>query len=301
MPKDYLPGGGATPFQVAEHYYMPAVAPGVLDGQGRAGPGNPEDASGLQAVQCWPGGASTWVRIVDSCPPNPNSPWCAANSTVYHFDLSYWAFEKLAHPLYGAMGVQFRPIDCDTKAPLALLPGAISRTIYHDGTGVGWSWQAWKNGYQLYSAAGSGRGGSHAVCASLMVGGGMRFICRGCDKPGYQPFGYGAKALEFSVKADTSVLDFAASPADSIPPLKVFLVRGSDEQESFDCADIFLQSYQGVQSVGEGYFKFTIPLADFRCALADLTGVGFTSTDDGKNANINGPYTAVCLDDIRIV
>ena len=129
----------------------------------------------------------------------------------------------------------------------------------------------------------------------------MRFVCRGCDKPGYQPFNYGAKALEFSVKADASVLDFAASPAGSIPPLKVFLVRGSDDQESYDCADIFTQSYKNVQAVGEGYFKFTIPLADFKCKVADLTGVGFTSTDDGTKTNINGPYTAVCLDDIRII
>ena len=32
--------------------------------------------------------------------------WC--NSDIYHFDLSYWAFEQLAHPTYGVMMVDFR-------------------------------------------------------------------------------------------------------------------------------------------------------------------------------------------------
>ena len=32
--------------------------------------------------------------------------WC--NSDIYHFDLSYWAFQQLAHPTYGVMMVNFR-------------------------------------------------------------------------------------------------------------------------------------------------------------------------------------------------
>lgn len=32
--------------------------------------------------------------------------WC--NSDIYHFDLSYWAFQQLAHPTYGVMMVDFR-------------------------------------------------------------------------------------------------------------------------------------------------------------------------------------------------
>lgn len=34
--------------------------------------------------------------------------WC--NSDIYHFDLSYWAFQQLAHPTYGVMMVDFRYI-----------------------------------------------------------------------------------------------------------------------------------------------------------------------------------------------
>jgi hypothetical protein len=42
---------------------------------------------------------------------------------VYHFDLSYWAFEKLAHPVYGLQMVDFRPVSCLTQQNLQFLPG----------------------------------------------------------------------------------------------------------------------------------------------------------------------------------
>lgn len=28
------------------------------------------------------------------------------------------AFEKLAHPTYGVMGIEYRPVDCYSKEPL---------------------------------------------------------------------------------------------------------------------------------------------------------------------------------------
>ena len=33
-----------------------------------------------------------------------------------------------------------RPVDCDTRAPLAYLPGFISETIYTDNIETGWAW-----------------------------------------------------------------------------------------------------------------------------------------------------------------
>ena len=57
--------------------------------------------------------------------------WC--NSDIAHLDLSYWAFEKLAHPVYGVMPLEFRPVDCTTNTPLTpFTPGFVSRTIYSD-------------------------------------------------------------------------------------------------------------------------------------------------------------------------
>jgi cullin-associated NEDD8-dissociated protein 1 len=35
-----------------------------------------------------------------------------------HMDLSFWAFEQLAHPSYGVMPIEYRPVACDSGAPL---------------------------------------------------------------------------------------------------------------------------------------------------------------------------------------
>ena len=120
VPKDYHDDKGSmTPFKTYEHFYMPKVDQDLHDTQGRRWLGNPWEKEGLQGALCW-GNETTWVRIVDSCPPNPLSPWCRADSTVFHFDMSYWAFERLAHPLYGVMPIRFRPVDCDSKRPLVV-------------------------------------------------------------------------------------------------------------------------------------------------------------------------------------
>lgn len=77
----------------------------VNDTRGRPFPGNPAEKDGHQWVRCW-NESSVVVKIVDNCPAvqwkvNHAEPqmWCSAD--VYHIDLSYWAFEKLAHPVYG--------------------------------------------------------------------------------------------------------------------------------------------------------------------------------------------------------
>lgn len=82
---------------------------------------------GTQDVKCW-GDNVAFVRIIDSCPQYQDKNgvvtpqlWC--NGNIYHFDLSFHAFEKLAHPLYGVMNVEFRPVDCDTRQPIQFLPG----------------------------------------------------------------------------------------------------------------------------------------------------------------------------------
>lgn len=40
------------------------------------------------------------------------------------------AFQELAHPEYGIMMVDYRPVDCDTHKPIQFDPGYISDTIY---------------------------------------------------------------------------------------------------------------------------------------------------------------------------
>jgi rare lipoprotein A (peptidoglycan hydrolase) len=48
---------------------------------------------------------------------------------VKHFDVSYDAFEQLAHPVYGVAMIEYRTVDCDCGAPLA--EGYIDRQVTH--------------------------------------------------------------------------------------------------------------------------------------------------------------------------
>ena len=59
---------------------------------------------------------SIYVHVTDNCPclqydngsttiTGQNTPCCG---NVNHFDLSYFGFQKLAHPNYGLMNLQFR-------------------------------------------------------------------------------------------------------------------------------------------------------------------------------------------------
>lgn len=87
-------------------FHLPSSIPHTVnDTRGRPFPGNPAEKDGHQWVRCW-NESSVVVKIVDNCPAvqwkfNHAEPqmWCSAD--VYHIDLSYWAFEKLAHPVYG--------------------------------------------------------------------------------------------------------------------------------------------------------------------------------------------------------
>jgi hypothetical protein len=66
---------------------------------------------------CGAASASVSVRVTDSCPcaypPNEasNRRWCCGD--VPHFDLSAWAFDKLASSrAAGVLGVRFRRVPC---------------------------------------------------------------------------------------------------------------------------------------------------------------------------------------------
>lgn len=96
-------------------YYQPSVNRNVTDTQGRSFPGNDREADGYVSVKCWSPDTTVVVRIIDTCPclyaPKGSAPYfqhsCCGNlspekhtkSGTYGFDISFWAFEKLAHPL----------------------------------------------------------------------------------------------------------------------------------------------------------------------------------------------------------
>ena len=345
VPKDYHDDKGSmTPFKTMEHFYMPKVDQDLHDTQGRKWLGNPWEKEGLQGALCW-GNETTWVRIVDSCPPNPLSPWCKADSTVFHFDMSYWAFEKLAHPLYGVMPIRFRPVDCETKRPLvvdskaptepttnpdpatattALTPGFISKDlVYEKGLRPGWTMFTWLNGYQLLSVHGAAEAPTappkkkeSPACASLLPGGGMRFACRGCQAPGYQPF-LNSTHVSFRVKADNSVMKFPSTPAGSVPPLKAYLIRaGTGGAEENYCGEAFLRDWPETKNAtlttaplaSEGWHQFDIPISKFMCNSptgAELIGFGLSHANATVPVN-NGAgakqedYLGICVDSIAI-
>jgi hypothetical protein len=65
---------------------------------------------------------------------------------------SFWAFEKLAHPLYGTQMLDFRPVDCYTKQPFTtFLPGFVNETIYGDRVESGWSYNVYASNQNQFS------------------------------------------------------------------------------------------------------------------------------------------------------
>eukprot|EP01025_Chloroclados_australasicus_P038219 TRINITY_DN391_c0_g2_i1.p1 TRINITY_DN391_c0_g2~~TRINITY_DN391_c0_g2_i1.p1 ORF type:complete len:427 (-),score=42.61 TRINITY_DN391_c0_g2_i1:1719-2912(-) len=66
---------------------------------------------------CRDSGASVVVTITDTCPciyatnAYSNKRWCCGD--MNHFDLSVWAFEKLAEHRWGVIGLKYRQVACD--------------------------------------------------------------------------------------------------------------------------------------------------------------------------------------------
>lgn len=153
-------------------------------------------------MRCGGGKGGTGGVSKTPAPPRPSTPspphrWCS--SDIYHIDLSYWAFEKLAHPLYGVMNVDFRPVDCYDHTPLPLTPGHISRTIYSNTPEPGWAFNTFKPAEQSIMKAGAAHDGGAGACASVLPSGGVSWTCRRCTDGGYQPFN-GASAISFWAK-----------------------------------------------------------------------------------------------------
>lgn len=61
-------------------------------------------------TQCNNEEKSIVIKIIDYCPciyiGGRRQRWCCG--PIDHLDLSYWAFNHLAHPLYGMMMVEYR-------------------------------------------------------------------------------------------------------------------------------------------------------------------------------------------------
>eukprot|EP01025_Chloroclados_australasicus_P040130 TRINITY_DN417_c1_g1_i2.p1 TRINITY_DN417_c1_g1~~TRINITY_DN417_c1_g1_i2.p1 ORF type:complete len:417 (-),score=44.25 TRINITY_DN417_c1_g1_i2:1251-2501(-) len=75
--------------------------------------------------------ASIMVTITDTCPcyyPTnlySNKRWCCGD--MDHFDMSVWAFEKLAEKRWGVIGLNYREVPCDYQ-PSKVAPEPVNTT-----------------------------------------------------------------------------------------------------------------------------------------------------------------------------
>ncbi|KAL3160371.1 hypothetical protein ABBQ32_010699 [Trebouxia sp. C0010 RCD-2024] len=312
-------GNGTTPVSTNDFYYLASVDATVKDDFNRSFPGNAAFDQAEQDVQCW-GNNSVFVHVIDSCPAfqikadgvPTQQLWC--NSDIYHFDLSYWAFQQLAHPTYGVMMVDFRPVDCRTHEPLVFLPGFVNVTIYSDQVETGWNFGPYFEHSADFWRQGAGLNGSNATCVNVATarsygqdkdgGGGLGFTSVNGTNPGYQPFA-DKNTLDFWVKSNSTGPGDeheAAYPKGSLPNLTVYL--GNSEGQTFCANSLMLTQLTpaGTAPTGDGgtYFHFQIPFASFNCAggsagsLANIDSLGF-----GSSSNVD--YASFCIDNLVLV
>jgi len=120
-------------------------APGALDSYGRRVPSRnaqmyfrevDDDDDDTKKVnhsylaeyaRCWNESTTIFVKIVDKCPCSYFYEQTICCGPMPHFDLSYWGYEKLLHPIQGKAMIRFRPVNCDTRVPVDTRLGAAGR------------------------------------------------------------------------------------------------------------------------------------------------------------------------------
>ncbi|KAL3157021.1 hypothetical protein ABBQ38_001272 [Trebouxia sp. C0009 RCD-2024] len=279
------------PFNLTRGYTPKVDVNTVEDDYGRLWSGNDLMDQDLLFTRCYnlsqslnlttPTDNSIYVRVTDSCPclqfdggsktVTGTNPPCCGN--VNHFDLSFFGFEKLAHPIYGVMNTEFRPVDCYTKVPLDYLPGFINETIYTDNIESGWAWYPYLQNNKQLTVVGAGVENSNATCVDVKPSGGFSFVSRDAALPGYQPFLMSnATSVSLYVK-QTSAADIGVG---SGVPSGVTLSIGNAEQEYY-CTGVLLDSLpRGPTS--NGMTQLTVPIAQFNCDLGRVDQIGFQNT-----------------------
>ncbi|GMH42149.1 hypothetical protein BSKO_10068 [Bryopsis sp. KO-2023] len=299
-------GDGVTPKSIYEGYYLPRYAPDLLDPEGRPWPGKPDEYEELRYTQCREDAETIVITIIDSCPcvyigGRRQMPCCGP---LPHFDLSFWAFDKLAHPLYGNMMIEYRPVACDTREPLQTEKPYISDTVYGDGPGAGWGWASYGEQESTLLAKNEGLNHSTATCMILTPGGGLSFHCRGCEKEGFQPFN-NTYALEFWIRSRSTEVKSLDGKGDVLA-LELYLSQMHNLEYSeagaftkpatFCNSKLALVDYTPVGKTDD-WLQFQIPFVDFNCeGELNLSGVNRIVFEDGDVKNVE-----FCLDEVRII
>ncbi|GMH42136.1 hypothetical protein BSKO_10055 [Bryopsis sp. KO-2023] len=302
-------GDGVTPKSIYEGYYLPRYAPDLLDPEGRPWPGKPDEYKELRYTQCREDVESIVITIIDSCPcvyigGRKQASCCGP---LPHFDLSFWAFNKLAHPLYGNMMMEYRPVACDTREPLQTEKPYISDTVYGDGPGAGWGWRSYGEQQSTLLAENEGLYQSTATCLILTPGGGVSFHCRGCEKEGFQPFNK-KYALEFWIRSRSTEVK-SLNGEGGVLALRLSLSQmhnleysetGTFTKPSTFCnSRATLADYTPVGETGD-WLQFQIPFTDFQCE-GELRISGVNRIVMAAPAGYDLKDVEFCLDEVRII
>ena len=331
-----VPGDETEPVAMQRAFLPPAdppgappramweALPGYADRQGRSIP--PRSVlrarlTGTVDTSCWPGGGSVRVRVVDSCPcvycprggPCRRQENCCAEAPT--LDLSYWAYERLAHPSHGMIGVDWRPVDCATGDPRAPDPRQqdVSRLLTSGGP-RGWALWAWGDADKRLLAPGTGRAGEPSTCLTVAPGGGLALYCRRCQRTlrpieaaaatggalelwarraegaarGYAPVGAGGPVEPPALKVVVSraLHDEAGSLAGAPPPPEVPCARA-----------LSLETLAPVAEEG-AWRRYAVPVAAFGCpAGLGANKVVFQDTRGGRGS----ADASFCLADVALV
>eukprot|EP00891_Asterochloris_glomerata_P000903 jgi/Astpho2/903/Aster-00744 len=287
----------AAELQTISQGYTPAKnVSAVTDTFGRTAPVNPLLSQNLIYTNCWnntlgqtTAQGSVYVTVTDNCPcAQVNTTTgliyaynqdCCGN--VEHMDLSFNAFEKLAHPNLGIMMTQIRPVDCNSKTPLTFTPGYVDKVIYDDGVPhAGWSWNPYQSTDKQYAVANAGADGGNATCVTVLPQGGLTFSCRDCNMTGYQPFAdASASNIQFYIIGQS---------AGSVPSLQLGL---GNNAAKYYCQSQQTTSLTKGQTMN-GFTQFTVPLSTFDCDLTRVTDIGFQNT--------GGSTVQFCLDNVEL-
>ncbi|KAL0050865.1 hypothetical protein WJX82_008858 [Trebouxia sp. C0006] len=201
------------PFEHCKNTSMP-----LLDFLGRPFQGDALESAGLLAVQCWeqPQGQIIQITNEDGCNAS-QVPVSASCTNLVQFNLDSRAFQQMAHPGYGLMNAEYRPVNCTApQLPLQPSDGLISRTIIGDEVKCLWPRMnascftfTQKPGIQQPSDAQQQE---------------IKFQCRGCNMSGLQPLSIAnTSGISFQISSAIAAEGRYGVFGNAVPPLLVTL------------------------------------------------------------------------------
>ncbi|KAA6418535.1 MAG: hypothetical protein FRX49_11481 [Trebouxia sp. A1-2] len=257
------------------------------DSFGRMFPGNVLNSSQLLFTDCWnttdsqgqtSANNTIVVQVTDTCKCSPSSSPATAQAcctNLTHFNLGYSAFERLAHPDYGLMNLEYSDIGLSFSGQMALSTHFKAFTEPPNNKFVVDKWQDT-----------------------------IFFFCRECDQPGYQSFLLSnTSGLQFYVKQNNSSSGTSSLPAvkltlGTLDPSKLYVAYEplcndrSVDLSQLPASEVGTDGYARVTAgLLQNYFVSCIPVLDQITSFAFQPSASFSSSSP----------VSFCLDDISLL